>query len=50
MVSDGKAGTMSSGYLVVEAGSLDDAVEKTKGCPNLTSGGDVSVFETIEVG
>jgi hypothetical protein len=48
-VKDGPAGTMSSGYSIVEAESLDAAAEMAKGCPNLASGGEVSVFETIEV-
>jgi hypothetical protein len=48
-VSDGPAGTMSSGYTIVEAASLDDAAEMAKGCPNLLSGGQVSVFETFDV-
>jgi hypothetical protein len=48
-VKDGPAGTLSSGYSIVEAESLDAAAEMAKGCPNLVSGGEVSVFETIEV-
>lgn len=49
-VSDGPVGTMASGYTIVEAGSLDAAAEMAKGCPNLMSGGEISVFETFEVG
>ena len=48
-VKDGPAGTMSSGYSIVEAESLEAAAEMAKGCPTLASGGEVSVFETIEV-
>lgn len=49
-VKDGPAGTMSSGYSIVEAESLDAAAEMAKGYPNLASGGEVSVFETIQIG
>jgi len=49
-VSDGPAGTMASGYTIVEAGSLDEAAKMAQGCPVLQGGGDISVFETFEVG
>ncbi len=48
-VKDGPAGTMSSGYSIVEAESFDAAVKMAKGCPILSSGGEISVFETIEM-
>ena len=48
-VSDGPVGTLASGYSVVKADSLDAAVEMAKGCPVLTSGGQVSVYETYPV-
>jgi hypothetical protein len=48
-VSEGPVGTMSSGYTIVEAESLDAAAEMARSCPNLMNGGQVSVFETIEV-
>ena len=48
-VSEGPVGTMSSGYTIVEADSLDAAAEMARGCPILMNGGEVSVFETIEV-
>lgn len=44
---DGPAGTMASGYTLLEAGSLDEAVKMAKSCPVLEGG---SVFETFEVG
>jgi hypothetical protein len=44
--SDG-ASSGGSGYSIVEAGSLLDAVAKTKGCPVLDGGGTVEVFEAI---
>jgi hypothetical protein len=38
-----------SGYSVIRAGSLDDAVAKAKGCPVLTApGASVQVVETID--
>ena len=47
-VNGGGAGR-GSGYSIVNAGSFDDAVAKTKGCPIFASGGDVEVYETIEM-
>jgi hypothetical protein len=36
-----------SGYSVLEAGSLDEAVAKTKGCPIFENGGNVEVYEAM---
>ena len=36
-----------TGYSVLEAGSLDDAVSKSKDCPIFASGGNVEVYEAI---
>ena len=45
-VSDGgKAGL--TGYTVIEADGLTDAANKAKGCPVLSSGGGVEVYEAI---
>lgn len=41
---------MASENMIMEAGSQNEALEMAKCCPNLTSGGEVPVFETIEVG
>jgi hypothetical protein len=49
MVSDGPAGTMASGYTIVDANSLDEAARMAKGCPVLRSGAKISVFETFNV-
>jgi hypothetical protein len=38
-----------TGYTLLEAGSLDDAVSLAKGCPILESGGSIEVLETIEM-
>jgi hypothetical protein len=47
-VSDGVSGTHISGYTVVKAGSLDEAVEIAKGCPVLQGGAKVAVYETFD--
>ncbi|HSF85762.1 MAG TPA: YciI family protein [Acidimicrobiia bacterium] len=46
-VSDG--GGDISGYSVVKADSLDDAVAFAKACPHLTAGGTVEVGEAMEM-
>jgi hypothetical protein len=48
-VSDGPAGTMASGYTILEAGSLDEAAKMAQSCPVLQSGAQISVFETFNV-
>jgi hypothetical protein len=48
-VSDGPVGTMATGYTIVKAGSLDEAVELAKGSPVLAGGSDITVYETFEV-
>ena len=48
-VSDGPAGSMASGYSIISADSMDDAVTKAKGCPVLLGGAQISVFETFAV-
>ena len=45
-VTDG-AGS-ASGYSVIKASSIDDAVAKAKGCPVLQGGATISVYETYE--
>ena len=40
---------MASGYSIVKAESLDEAVELAKGCPILQAGGLITAFETFEV-
>ena len=49
---DGTVGSENSGgtgYSVISAESLDEAVEKSKSCPQLSAGGTVEVYETFEV-
>ena len=40
---------MATGYQIIKAESLGEAVEKAKGCPILTSGGQITVYETFQV-
>ncbi len=47
-VGDGGASGLS-GYSVLTADSLDAAAELAKGCPVLTAGGSVEVYETFDV-
>ena len=37
----------AGGYSIVSADSLDDATAKAKGCPVLTGGGTVEVYEAL---
>ena len=46
-VSDG--GGSASGYSIVTADSLDEAVTKAKGCPVLQGGASITVYETFAV-
>jgi hypothetical protein len=39
-----------TGYSIISAESLPDAIDKAKGCPVLTSGGDVDVYESMPMG
>jgi hypothetical protein len=48
-VSEGGAGTMASGYSIISADSLDQAVELAKGCPVLQEGANITVYETFAV-
>lgn len=47
-VSDGGPAGLS-GYSIVSADDLDAAAELAKGCPVLTGGGTVEVYETYDV-
>ena len=38
----------ATGYSVIAAKNLDDAIAKAKGCPILSSGGSVELAETFE--
>jgi len=38
------------GYTVIEAANLHDAVVMAKGCPGLSSGGSVKLYEAMSMG
>ena len=48
-VSDGASGMAASGYSVIKANSLDEAVQMAKGCPVLQGGAKIVVLETFNV-
>jgi hypothetical protein len=48
-VSNGSAGTMASGYTILQAESLDQAAKMAQSCPVLKGGAEISVFESFEV-
>jgi hypothetical protein len=48
-VSDGSS-VDASGYIIITADSMEDAVEKAKSCPALGSGNTINVFETASMG
>ncbi len=48
-VSNGGIAPAASGYSIIRADSLDQAVDLAKGCPVLQGGAQISVYETFEV-
>lgn len=48
-VSDGGGVNPLTGYSVIEAASLDEAVKLASSCPQLSAGGSVQVAETFNV-
>jgi hypothetical protein len=48
VVSDGGANP-ASGYSLIEASDIEDALAKAKGCPLLAAGGSVEVAVAIEM-
>jgi hypothetical protein len=46
-VSDGGGANPLTGYSLIEAANLDEAIELAKGCPQLLSGGSIQVAETM---
>ena len=50
-VSDGSASSpAATGYTVISANSLDEAVAKSEDHPHIKHGGQVTVYETFQVG
>jgi len=39
-----------TGYSILEANDLDDALAKAKGCPVLATGGSIDVYEAMPIG
>jgi hypothetical protein len=48
-VAEGTA-TGLTGYSILTAASLEEALEMAKGCPHLAAGGTVEVYETFDMG
>ncbi|HZU74943.1 MAG TPA: hypothetical protein VE990_19450 [Acidimicrobiales bacterium] len=48
-VGDGAASGLG-GYSIIEAGSLSEATTKARGCPVLTGGGTVEIYEGMPIG
>jgi hypothetical protein len=49
-VSEGGGANPVTGYSLIDAEDLHDAVLKAKGCPVLTSGGSIEVSEALDMG
>ena len=49
-VGGGGAGTGLTGYSILEAADLGAAVELARGCPIVSDGGSVDVYEAIDMG
>ena len=47
-VTDGGASKLT-GYSIIEADSLSAAASQAKGCPVLTSGGSIEVYEAMPI-
>ena len=48
-VKNGSVDGMATGYSIIEANSLDEAVKLAKDCPVLQGGAKLTVFETMNV-
>lgn len=48
-VADNGGANPASGYSLIEASDMDDALEKAKGCPILKSEGSVEVAEAFDM-
>ena len=48
--SEGSGADPATGYTVIEAPNLHGAVVMAKGCPGLSSGGSVKLYETRPMG
>jgi len=48
--SEGSGPDPANGYTIIDAANLHDAVVVAKGCPGLSSGGSVKVYEALPTG
>jgi hypothetical protein len=48
--SEGSGPSPATGYTVIEAANLHDAVVMAKGCPGLSTGGSVKLYEALQMG
>jgi len=48
--SEGAGPDPATGYTIIEAANLHDAVVMAKGCPGLSSGGSVRLYEAMQMG
>jgi hypothetical protein len=48
-VAEGPIGGLATGYSIIEAPSLDEASKLAQSCPVLMSGGQISVYESLNV-
>ena len=46
----GSGSDPATGYTIIEAASLHDAVVMAKGCPGLSSGGSIKLHEAVQMG
>ena len=48
-ITDNGGANPASGYGLIEASDLDDAIAKGRGCPILASGGSIELAEAIDM-
>ena len=48
--SPGSGPDPANGYTIIEAANLHDAVVMAKGCPGLSGGGSVKLYEAMQMG
>lgn len=48
-VADGGGSNAVSGYSILEAASLDDAVTLARGCPQISAGGSIEIGELVSM-
>ena len=46
----GSGSDPANGYTIIEAASLHDAVVMAKGCPGLSGGGSIKLYEAVQMG